>query len=186
MGRQRTLDAGLSNVRFFHGRIEDYDEVFDVGLALHACGGATDLVLDRCLEIGAVYCLASCCVGKLQHLSDLRSGKLSQKAGYAELKMQEAGTVMSPYNYYPRSPDYRAAIDEAQFIAMSKVADTNSTDDAHPLHTKWQLCKTHVEMDRNALAKGKQYATGLYKMSPLSCSPKNDIIVGLPPSCRLH
>jgi SAM-dependent methyltransferase len=42
---QRASAAGLSNVSVFTGMIEQYNEPFDVALALHACGNATDHVL---------------------------------------------------------------------------------------------------------------------------------------------
>lgn len=42
---QRAADAGLSNVSVFEGMIEQYRQPFDVALALHACGNATDHVL---------------------------------------------------------------------------------------------------------------------------------------------
>jgi hypothetical protein len=38
---------GLSNVRIVQGLIQDFDEAFDVGIALHACGSASDIVLDK-------------------------------------------------------------------------------------------------------------------------------------------
>ena len=46
---RRVEQAGLKNVRIVHGRIEDFREDFDVGLALHACGGASDAALFQCV-----------------------------------------------------------------------------------------------------------------------------------------
>lgn len=43
--QQRANAAGLTNVCVFEGMIEAYSARFDVGLALHACGNATDHVL---------------------------------------------------------------------------------------------------------------------------------------------
>lgn len=42
---QRAAAAGLTNVTVFEGMIEQYRQPFDVALALHACGNATDHVL---------------------------------------------------------------------------------------------------------------------------------------------
>jgi SAM-dependent methyltransferase len=63
---QRAQIANLSNVMTWHGRIEDYLEPFDVCVALHACGKATDLALLQALKYGAAYIVSPCCVGKLQ------------------------------------------------------------------------------------------------------------------------
>ena len=62
---RRVQQAGLKNVRIVHGRIEDFREDFDVGVALHACGGASDAALLRCVEKKATFVVAPCCVGKI-------------------------------------------------------------------------------------------------------------------------
>eukprot|EP00283_Hemiselmis_rufescens_P016403 CAMPEP_0173449772 /NCGR_PEP_ID=MMETSP1357-20121228/43382_1 /TAXON_ID=77926 /ORGANISM="Hemiselmis rufescens, Strain PCC563" /LENGTH=54 /DNA_ID=CAMNT_0014416387 /DNA_START=1 /DNA_END=162 /DNA_ORIENTATION=+ len=43
---QRAGDAGLPNVRGVVGMIEAFAEPFDVALALHACGSATDYAME--------------------------------------------------------------------------------------------------------------------------------------------
>ena len=53
--RQRATSAGLSNVSTFAGMIESYEQPFDVGLALHACGNATDAAMIRCQQHRASY-----------------------------------------------------------------------------------------------------------------------------------
>uniref|UniRef100_A0A0D3JIL2 Methyltransferase domain-containing protein n=2 Tax=Emiliania huxleyi TaxID=2903 RepID=A0A0D3JIL2_EMIH1 len=45
IARGRAAAAGLTNVRFVCGDLGAFHEPFDVGLALHACGTASDLVL---------------------------------------------------------------------------------------------------------------------------------------------
>lgn len=50
--QQRAAAAGLTNVSVFEGMIEQYQEAFDVALALHACGNATDHVLQVCVGRG--------------------------------------------------------------------------------------------------------------------------------------
>lgn len=45
--------------------IREFNESFDVGIALHACGGATDITLEKCLDCRASFILCSCCVGKI-------------------------------------------------------------------------------------------------------------------------
>ena len=55
VAERRVQRAGLANVRVVHGRIEDFREDFDVGVALHACGGASDAALARCVEKKATF-----------------------------------------------------------------------------------------------------------------------------------
>ena len=65
VAERRAAAAGLRNVRCVLGFIEDFDEDFDVGVALRACGGASDAAMDKCVEVNAAYVVAPCCVGKI-------------------------------------------------------------------------------------------------------------------------
>lgn len=49
------------------GRIEDFAEPFDIGVAVHACGLATDCAQLQCIARGVPYLLVPCCVGKLNN-----------------------------------------------------------------------------------------------------------------------
>ena len=49
IAEERCKRLGLKNVTFYHGKIEEYDGKFDVGMSLHACGVATDLAFLKCL-----------------------------------------------------------------------------------------------------------------------------------------
>ena len=60
--KQRSLDlaatraaaAGLTNVQTWCGDITEYDAPFGLGLALHACGEASDLAMRACVDAGAL------------------------------------------------------------------------------------------------------------------------------------
>lgn len=69
IARERIAMAKLVNVQIVCGFIDDFKEQFDVGIALHACGEATDMALDKCVAMGASYVMAPCCVGKIKHSS---------------------------------------------------------------------------------------------------------------------
>ena len=45
----------LTNVTLFLSNLEYFDEPFDVGVTLHACGSATDLVLEMCFKNKLVF-----------------------------------------------------------------------------------------------------------------------------------
>jgi SAM-dependent methyltransferase len=62
--QQRAAAAGLSNVAVFEGMIEQYCQPFDVALGLHACGNATDHVLQMAVHCGAAFVVSPCCVGE--------------------------------------------------------------------------------------------------------------------------
>ena len=65
VAERRAGAAGLANVRCVLGLIEDFHEDFDVGVALHACGGASDAAMEKCVRANAAYVMAPCCVGKI-------------------------------------------------------------------------------------------------------------------------
>lgn len=47
IARERIELSGLVNVEIVSDFLENYNDLFDVGLALHACGGASDAVLEK-------------------------------------------------------------------------------------------------------------------------------------------
>ena len=62
----RFLFPGLRNVYFFQCNLDYFRGAFDVGVSLHACGVATDLVLRACLANNACFVSCPCCYGSLQ------------------------------------------------------------------------------------------------------------------------
>jgi cyclopropane fatty-acyl-phospholipid synthase-like methyltransferase len=47
LAEERIKLANLSNVELQIGDIDDFNDPFDLGIALHACGGASDTVLSK-------------------------------------------------------------------------------------------------------------------------------------------
>ena len=72
LAQSRVEQAGLTNVKVIQGLVQDYLEPFDLAIALHACGEATDLVQDLCLHHQAGFVLCPCCVGEyaILHVRD--------------------------------------------------------------------------------------------------------------------
>lgn len=66
----RINNLGLQNIEIFHGDLTDYEDHFDVALAIHACGFLTDLVMDMALKQRAGYVVAPCCFGTIVDLLD--------------------------------------------------------------------------------------------------------------------
>ncbi|OQS03015.1 glutathione S-transferase C-terminal domain-containing protein, partial [Thraustotheca clavata] len=149
--------AGLKNVSIFCGRVEEFKSAFDVGIALHACGEATDMVLDKCLAAQAAYVLAPCCVGKIKH---------------SQLE-------------YPRSKSLQDAISRSEYEVLAKAADFGHSGQSalaiNQTNINRRKCKSVLETDRNKRASEMfGYSTAMYIMHPFDATPKNDILVGLP------
>ena len=63
--RLRVAQLKLSNVMLIQSNLDYFQGTFNLGVALHACGVATDLVLHMCLRNRASFVLCPCCYGNL-------------------------------------------------------------------------------------------------------------------------
>ena len=61
--RLRGLEMRVSNVWFYQCNLEFYVGAFSVGTSLHACGAATDLVMEKCMRQRAAVVSCPCCYG---------------------------------------------------------------------------------------------------------------------------
>ncbi|XP_026756070.2 glutathione S-transferase C-terminal domain-containing protein homolog [Galleria mellonella] len=148
--RQRVHDMGLKNVLFFQCNLDFFIGKFDIGIALHACGIASDLVLDKCLKVNAKFVLCPCCYGSL-HATDRL--------------------------VYPRSCKFsNVTID--QYLCIGHAAD--QTHKEHPLTIRGARCMAIIDSDRGRLAEEFGYTVTLSRLKPLSCTPKNNLLIGVP------
>lgn len=169
--KKRSLDVaaarvkalGLTNVRCVLAVVSAFDEPYDVGLALHACGGATEDVIESCVARRAALVVAPCCIGKVQKYFAVHA--------------------------YPRSSALRAVVDVDGYRDVAKAADTNgSTRDERgrpPADMgRRRLCKSIVEADRLLRCVEDGYDGFLALMAPADCTPKNDLVVAWDPVGR--
>eukprot|EP01138_Halocafeteria_seosinensis_P015951 gb/GECG01016278.1/.p1 GENE.gb/GECG01016278.1/~~gb/GECG01016278.1/.p1 ORF type:complete len:473 (+),score=51.87 gb/GECG01016278.1/:1-1419(+) len=149
---ERASSLQLTNLNISHSSIEEFSEDFDLGIGLHACGAATDVILHKCMERRAAVLVAPCCVGKLKH---------------------------SRCFQYPQSQVLRKAVSPAQFFTVTKAGDVAAFTDLDNKETRSRrLCKTAVEVDRRLFLAEHGYRWQyLLLMSPMEASAKNDILL---------
>ncbi|XP_049577412.1 glutathione S-transferase C-terminal domain-containing protein isoform X2 [Syngnathus scovelli] len=63
----RSLELGLENIGFIQANLDYFTGPFQIGVALHACGVATDMVMEHCIQAGAVFVISPCCYGFIQN-----------------------------------------------------------------------------------------------------------------------
>ncbi|XP_059057629.1 glutathione S-transferase C-terminal domain-containing protein homolog [Achroia grisella] len=148
--RKRVREMGLKNVLFFQCNLDFFVGKFDIGIALHACGIASDLVLDKCLKVNAKFVLCPCCYGSL-HATDRL--------------------------VYPRSYKFSDVTIE-QYLCIGHAAD--QTHKEHPLTVRGARCMAVIDSDRGRLAEEYGYTVTLSRLKPLSCTPKNNLLIGVP------
>ncbi|CAG9465817.1 unnamed protein product [Pedinophyceae sp. YPF-701] len=206
--RRRAADAGLANVRGVVGMIEAFEEPFDIALALHACGNATDYALWRAEQARAAFLVCPCCVGKLQfslaggsafstkhrewQTQDGSQAPQGMSAGRAVEGGASTVTVQGvevPQIGHPRSAWMRGALGsgaEEAFGAMAKAGDiahgAAHSDKAggHAHEDLARLCKTHLELDRLERMREAGYRVSLLRLLRDEQTGKGDLLLGVP------
>ncbi|XP_065356985.1 glutathione S-transferase C-terminal domain-containing protein homolog [Calliphora vicina] len=153
--KQRTNDLKLTNLRFYQCNIDYFEGDFDVGTSLHACGTATDIVLQQCQRAMANFVCCPCCYGSLQPM---------------------------PHIKYPLSKQFRQVLTEKDFMYVAHTADQAhalGTLNCKPETTRQgQLCMDIVDTDRKLQAEEAGYEVLLTRLKPENCTPKNRLLVG--------
>uniref|UniRef100_A0A1A9WL01 Glutathione S-transferase C-terminal domain-containing protein homolog n=1 Tax=Glossina brevipalpis TaxID=37001 RepID=A0A1A9WL01_9MUSC len=152
----RALELKLSNIKFYQCNIDYFKGKFNLGTSLHACGTATDIVLQQCRQAKANFVCCPCCYGSLQSM---------------------------PHVTYPLSEKFRQVLSEKDFMYIAHTADQAhalGTLNCKPEKTKQgQLCMDIVDTDRKLQAEEAGYEVTLTRLKPEDCTPKNRLLVGL-------
>jgi len=152
--KDRVEKLDLKNVMIVHSNLDYFNSNFQVGLCLHGCGIATDLVLEKCILQNAAFVLCPCCYGGVQDNHILK---------------------------YPRSQALRKANFSFQdYLVLCHCADQTHFD---PNCTKTQqgyTCMAAVDKDRATRAVEVGYNVTLSKLEPFTCTPKNNMLIGIP------
>ena len=147
------------------GTVEDHEGGFDVGVALHACGTATDAVLDRCLKARAAMVLAPCCVGSLASADAFESRPRSLRFAFSHT-------------------DNPGGLSPLEMRSVSRSADcTIRANGSAALSGDNRLrreCKRLVDADRMALCEEAGYVTACFTMQPFGVTPQNGVLVAWP------
>ncbi|XP_077156824.1 glutathione S-transferase C-terminal domain-containing protein isoform X2 [Paroedura picta] len=65
--KERSDELGLNNIWFIQANMDYFKGTFNIGVALHACGVATDMVIERCTNVRAAFVICPCCYGFIQN-----------------------------------------------------------------------------------------------------------------------
>ncbi|XP_050421978.1 glutathione S-transferase C-terminal domain-containing protein homolog [Adelges cooleyi] len=152
--KERIKKLKLKNIMIVHSNLDYFNADFQVGVCLHGCGVATDLVLEKCILQNASFVVCPCCYGGIQDNHILE---------------------------YPRSQ----ALKQAHFTFKDYLVLCHCADQTHfdPNCTKTQqgyTCMAAVDKDRATRAIEAGYAVTLYKLKPPTCTPKNNMLIGIP------
>lgn len=150
IAKARIAASGLQNIRLYPGFVREVVIPFDIGLGLHLCGEATDQAQMLCIERGAAFIMAPCCIGFIQR------------------------SLLT----YPRSRAFSEVVDRKEYDWLASVADWTERDEESEQHRRGKRCMGFVNKDRNLAATEQGYSVAHYTMIPSGASPKNEIIAG--------
>ena len=179
--------GGLQNVTAEAVMIEQFEGKFDIALALHACGNATDYSILQAVKNRAAFVVCPCCVGKLKfsieggssfhRVYTLWPGLSDQTNGNSngnESPGEGLGAVE-----HPRSQWMRGKISKDEFGVLAKSGDISQMQ-GHGYAKICELSKANLEFDRAAAARESKYSTGMYRLIDGKDDPKSQLIVGAP------
>lgn len=150
--RTRGTKLSLDNVSYLQSNLDYFVGRFNVGVALHACGAATDLVIERCIARRASFVCCPCCYG---------------------------GVQPSHAVTYPRSKLLRAsALTVRDYLVLGHAAD-QTHGAAHGKSAQGNRCMALIDADRCLAAQERGYVVTMAKLDPLTCTPKNNLLVGV-------
>lgn len=157
--RKQATKLGLSNVFFCQGNIDYFKGAFEVGVSLHACGAATDLVIEKCIRNDASFVCCPCCYGSIRPNHMIR---------------------------YPRSKAFKASsLTAEEYATLAHSADQTYGED-NEKSVQGKRCMTVIDIDRCLSAKENGYTVHLSTLEPPSCTPKNSLLIGIAPSNKLQ
>lgn len=168
VAERRAREAALLNFDTLCKDIVDLDISFQVAVALHACGGASDVVVAKAMHVGAALVLAPCCVGGVV----AKKGNVTGNAVGCKVEDPVTGGCVRWQD--AKSEKMRATLREGEFRVLARAADVGE----HGADDEWRrVAKMLVEEDRALWLREGGYQTRLVKMRPLDCTPKNDVLV---------
>ncbi|XP_003515597.3 glutathione S-transferase C-terminal domain-containing protein isoform X1 [Cricetulus griseus] len=151
--KKRSDELGLSNIWFIQANMEYFTGMFNIGVALHACGVATDMVIEHCVQTRASFITCPCCYGFIQNTSKFN---------------------------FPKSEKFKKTLSYKEHMILCRFADQTAVQLPPQRRLIGKKCMCLVDMDRATAAEEHGYSVQVLSMEPESCSPKNNMIVGVP------
>ncbi|XP_027628726.1 glutathione S-transferase C-terminal domain-containing protein [Tupaia chinensis] len=151
--KKRSDELGLSNIWFIQANMEYFTGTFNIGVALHACGVATDMVIEHCVNTRASFVTCPCCYGFIQNTSKFN---------------------------FPKSEQFKKTLSYKEHMILCRFADQTGVQLPPQRRLIGKQCMCLVDLDRARAAEERGYSVQVISMEPESCSPKNNMIVGVP------
>ncbi|XP_067992964.1 glutathione S-transferase C-terminal domain-containing protein [Melanerpes formicivorus] len=150
--KDRSDELGLNNIWFIQANMDYFNGTFNIGVALHACGVATDMVIEHCIKARAAFVISPCCYGFIQNTMKFK---------------------------YPRSHQFKEILSYKEHMILCRFADQTAVQLPPERRLIGKQCMGIVDLDRAWAAEEHNYSVQVVSMEPESCSPKNNMFVGI-------
>ncbi|KAM8879909.1 glutathione S-transferase C-terminal domain-containing protein [Spinachia spinachia] len=151
--QSRSSELGLKNVGFVQANLDYFTGPFHIGVALHACGVATDMVMEHCIQARAAFVISPCCYGFIQNAIKFT---------------------------FPKSKRFQETLTYKEHMILCRFADQTAVQLPPEKRLIGKRCMGLVDLDRSWVAQTHGYSVQVMTMEPESCSPKNNMLVGTP------
>ncbi|NXO05178.1 GSTCD protein, partial [Rhinopomastus cyanomelas] len=151
--KDRSDELGLNNIWFIQANLDYFNGAFNIGVALHACGVATDMVIEHCIKARAAFVVSPCCYGFIQNTVKFK---------------------------YPQSHQFKEILSYKEHMILCRFADQTAAQLPPERRLIGKQCMGLVDLDRAWAAEERNYSVQVISMEPESCSPKNNMFVGIP------
>ncbi|XP_059197309.1 glutathione S-transferase C-terminal domain-containing protein [Centropristis striata] len=152
--QSRSAELGLKNIGFIQANLDYFTGPFQIGVALHACGVATDMVMEHCIQAEAAFVISPCCYGFIQNAVKFT---------------------------FPKSKRFQETLTYKEHMIVCRFADQTAVQLPPERRLIGKQCMGLVDLDRSWAAETDRYSVQVMTMEPESCSPKNNMLVGRPP-----
>ncbi|XP_077790015.1 glutathione S-transferase C-terminal domain-containing protein isoform X2 [Podarcis muralis] len=150
---ERSSVLGLDNIWFIQANMDYFKGNFNIGVALHACGVATDMVIERCVKAHAAFVISPCCYGFIQNTAKFA---------------------------FPQSRQFKEVLSYKEHMILCRFADQTAAQLPPERRQIGKHCMGLVDLDRAWAVEKCNYSAQVISMEPETCSPKNNLIVGVP------
>ncbi|XP_054846074.1 glutathione S-transferase C-terminal domain-containing protein [Eublepharis macularius] len=151
--KERSDELGLNNIWFIQANMDYFKGTFNIGVALHACGVATDMVIERCTQVRAAFVISPCCYGFIQNTAKFT---------------------------FPQSHQFKKVLSYKEHMVLCRFADQTAVQLPPERRRIGKHCMGLVDLDRAWSVERCNYSVQVTSMEPETCSPKNNLIVGVP------
>nr|XP_022903319.1 glutathione S-transferase C-terminal domain-containing protein homolog [Onthophagus taurus]XP_022903320.1 glutathione S-transferase C-terminal domain-containing protein homolog [Onthophagus taurus] len=151
MALNRIKSLKLTNIQIVQSNLDYFIGKFNIGISLHACGVATDLVIQKSIDNKADFVCCPCCYGAIKNCHQIS---------------------------YPRSGYFKNMLSYDEYLRATRGAD-QTHDEENPKTKNGFRCMDIIDWDRKLYAEQFGYEVRLGKLKPSNCTVKNNLLVGI-------